>query len=191
MLHQERVTIELEPCRATYLLFVHRVEDRRTNYLTGFADDAVDGNELGQAVSDYVLEYEDGRTATTPITRRFAIQQAHLGWGASPFAAVPAFKPPVFFTATEEQILGHVPQQLYGRGETRHSSPRDSYHEKLWIYALPNPQPEKVIQRIILIPKEERSVIYALSTTQLTEHPLRPGVRQKLGLVLPALPSTR
>ncbi|MEM7030812.1 MAG: CehA/McbA family metallohydrolase [Chloroflexota bacterium] len=185
LLDQEQIVIDLANITATYLLFLHVVEDRTTNYQDNFADFALDGNELGDMVSDYMLEYEDGVSHSTPILRRFAIQQSQIAWGASPFAAMPATKPPVFPTVTDEQALGRVPRGAYGRGETRTSSPRDSTSEKLWVYALPNPHPDKPISRLVLTPKNERSAIYGLAHTQLTDHPLRPSVRQKCKLTLP------
>src|SRR5690606_28684500 len=73
----------------------------------------------------------------------------------------------------------------YGPGETRTRSGREAAPEKLWIYALPNPHPDRPISRLRLHPRQERAVIYAISTTQVKEHPLRPGVRRKLRLTLP------
>jgi hypothetical protein len=184
LLDKQEVQIEVEPFQATYIIFLHAVEDRVTNYLDELADFALDGNELGQLVSHYSLEYEDGTTSTTPILRRFAIQQSHIRWGASPFAAVPIFKHEAFASSSEDQALGRLPR-AYGRSETRVASGRDSAPEKLWLYAWPNPYPDKAIRRIICTPKEECSVIYGISYTRLQEHPLRPGVRQKLRLTLP------
>jgi hypothetical protein len=185
LLDKEPVTIDLGDRRATYVLFLHIVEDRTTNYLDGLADYAVDGNELGDLVSDYTVEYADGSKLTTPILRRFAIQQSHIGWGASAFEAVPALKPGVFPTVTEEIRLGRMPTGDYGRGETRVASARDRTRENLWIYALPNPEPEKPIRRLICKPQSERSLIFAVTLTNVIDHPLRPGVRQKLSLTLP------
>jgi hypothetical protein len=185
LLDKEPVEIALGGIQANYIIFLHQVEDRVTNYLDDLADFAVDGNELGQHVADYVLGYEDGTEIVTPILRRFAIQQSHIGWGASPFAAVPAKKPSVSRSMSEDQILGQVSGASYGRGETRHGSPRDTMPEKLWLYALPNPHPDKPIHKIVCQPQSERALIYAITHTQVSEHPLRPGVRQKLYVPLP------
>jgi hypothetical protein len=185
LLDKAAVTIELDQRLATYVLFLHTVEERVTNYQDGFADDTADGNLLGDHVADYTLEYADGSTAQTPILRRFAIQQKRIRWGASPFAAMPAKPAQVFPTVTEEKILGRVPQNDYGEGEVRNSSGRDSSGENLWVYALPNPNPSKPLRRIVCTPRNERALIYAITTTTVTEHPLRPGVRQKLRLTLP------
>lgn len=190
LLDTAAVTIDLTQAvaggvTATYLIFLHAVEDRVTNYLTGLADFSVDGNELGDLVADYTLEYEDGSTETTPILRRFAIQQSRIAWGASAFAAIPALKAGVFATLTEEKILGHPPTSDYGRGETRHVAGRERSADRLWLYALPNPHPAKPIRRIVCTPQKERAVIYGITATTVTEHPLRPGVRRKARLTLP------
>jgi hypothetical protein len=186
LLDRQSVAIEVDNVCATYLLFLHLVEERVTNYLDGFADDVIDGNELGQLVADYTLEYADGNSHVTPILRRFAIQQANIRWGASAFAAQPALKPEVFPSVTEEHILRRVASNDYGRGETRHESLRGVGAAKLWVYALPNPHPEQPIRRILCQPQKERALIFAITTTNVVEHPLRPGVRQKLRLTLPA-----
>jgi len=180
------VAIEVDECRATYLLFLHVVEDRVTNYQTGLADYAIDGNELGDLVADYLIEYTDGSQQVTPILRRFAIQQSRITWGASAFAAVPAQLPATFLPTTDDQIAHGTSSVVYGRGETRVHSGRERGGDKLWIYALPNLHPDRAIRRILCTPQRERSVIYAITTTQLTEHPLRPGIRRKARLTLPA-----
>jgi hypothetical protein len=192
LLDQEPIEIEVDSFQATYLVFLHVVENRVTNYQDGLADFALDGNELGQVVSDYDLVYADGTTAVVPVLRRFAIQQTEIEWGASPFAAVPAAKPSIFLGHTEAQILGRPVNYLYGTGEVRNRSARDSIvtapplpSDKLWLYALPNPHPDRPIQKIVLTPKTERSVIYGIARTQVEEHPLRLQVRRKARLTLP------
>lgn len=180
------IKIETGELYATYLLFLHVVETRASKYQIGFADDQVDGNDLGDLVADYTLAYADGSQITTPILRRFAIQQRQLGWGASPFEAMPAQKSSVVLSVNESLALGRQPQTDYGQGECRHSSGRDNSGEHLWLYALPNPHPDKAIHQLILTPQKERALVYAITTTQVTEHPLRPGLRQKLRLTLPS-----
>ena len=184
LLAQDPVTIDLDNITATYLIFAHAVEDRATVYQAGFAEGSIDGNELGDHVADYALEYADGERVALPILRRFAIQQSRITWGASAFAAMPHAKPGVFLNATEDSILKRLATQ-YGRSETRTHSGREAVADKLWLYALPNPKSDTPITRIVLNPGQERAVIYAISSTQLTDHPLRPAVRRKLHLTLP------
>ena len=178
------VTVPAGGLRATYLVFLHHVEDRASNYLTGFADDGVDGNELGDHAADYVLRYADGSEYAHPIRRRFAIQQARIGWGASPFAAVPMYADLAFASAAEDQAAGRLAARGYGRGETRHDSGRDA--ERLaWLYALPNPHPDRAIEAVELRPGSERCAVYGIAATAVADHPLRPGTRRKLLLDLP------
>ena len=186
LLDRDIVPVDLGGVKATYVLFLHVVEDRISNYQEDLADSATDGNELGNHVSDYVLEYADGETEVVPVLRRFAIQQPHIAWGASAFAAMPASSPGVVIGATDEHGLGRRPASAYGRAETRHSSGRESGgRTKLWVYALPNPNPDKPIQQLVLTPKQDRSLVLGVAHTQVVEHPIRPGIRQKLTLTLP------
>ncbi len=176
--------IPLHDSRATWLIFLHAVEDKPTNYLRDFADMDMDGNELGDHISDYTLEYADGSRHETPILRRFAIQQSCIRWGASPFLAVPALPNVTIPAAAENAVLGRQAHPS-GRGETRLASGRDRVAEKLWLYALPNPHSDKLIRQLILTPVKERVTIYAVTATQLAEHPLRPGLRRKVRVTLP------
>ena len=101
-----------------------------------------------------------GQLSPPPSCVALPFSRAILAGGASAFAALPALKPSVYPTATEANRLGRVADTLYGRGETRHGSPRDGMAEKLWIYALPNPHPEKPIRSITCMPKKERSLSF-------------------------------
>jgi hypothetical protein len=144
-----------------------------------------DGNEVGGKVADYLLVYDDGSEAVVPIVRRLAIQQRHITWGASPFAAIPAQGPSVYGTGSEDFVLDRTAARAWGDSQTRQSADRAVESENLWLYALPNPHPNKPIQALQLRGGEECAAIYGISATTLAEHPLRPGVRQKLRLTLP------
>ena len=185
LLEKDPIVLDAGNLTATYLIFAHAVADRATVYQQGFAEGSIDGNELGDHVADYALEYANGERVALPILRRFAIQQSRILWGASAFAAMPHAKPGVFRNATEEIILQRLSTAQYGRSETRTASGREQVADKLWLYALPNPNPETPIARIVLNPGHERAVVYAISATQLADHPLRPGLRRKLHLKLP------
>jgi hypothetical protein len=186
------VHIALPSVSATYIVFLHAVADLPRQLAPGFGEigtipGAGDnlGNALGGHVADYTLVYADGTKETTPVLRRFATQQRHISWGASPFAAVPALGPVVFNLATEDFLLDRTAAQPSGRAETRHESGRPVLSEMLWLYALPNPHPARAVTGITLVPRSERSVVYGITATTLDDHPLRPGVRQKLRLTLP------
>ncbi len=193
LLADKTVSIATDDILASYLVFAHIVEDRPLTLPADLADyagrqhrvGATPGNDIGDLVAEYELRYSDGSAATIPIRRRFAIQQPHIEWGASAFAAVPhqrdTIRPSMSETAYFE--WSRIPD--YGGGETRHESGRDAYAEHIWLYALPNPQPDKAICEIRCVAKEERALIFGISATQVKAHPLRAWTRRKLALRLP------
>ncbi len=179
---------------ATFLIFAHIVEEReqplpaelQAAYARMPPQTGAPGNDLGDLVAEYQLLYADGSSATIPIRRRFAIQQARIDWGASAFSALPHQQDSVVGTVAEALRAGIMPSWGYGRGETRHQSGRDGNGEHIWLYALPNPQPQKALRELLLLGKSERALIYGISSTQVAAHPLRARARQKLALRLPA-----
>ena len=183
LLDDQPTTIPLAGRLATYIVVLHQAEIMPTDVPGPFGQPN-DGNRLGDHVSDYTLAFADGSTHDHAIFRRFAIQQGNISWGASPFAAVPALDDDVFRSSTEAWYLQQPAPAVVGRGETRTASGRDAICG-LWIYALPNPHPDKPIDSITLTPRENRSIVFGLSTTTLTEHPLRRQQRRKLLLTLP------
>ena len=192
-LDSNSVDIPLGDAQASYIVFAHIVADRALELPDDLADyrgaqhsaNATPGNDLGDLVAEYELHYADGDTATAPIRRRFAIQQPHVEWGASAFAAVPHNKDTVVSAVSEALRLGRMPESSYGRGETRHNAARDECAEHIWLYALPNPQPDKPIRAIRCVGKDERALIFGVSVTQVSAHPLRALARSKLALRLP------
>ncbi len=188
LLDQQAVHIALEPFEAAHILFLHAVADRPSLVPPDLSDSpdalACTGSELGDLVSEYRLEYVDGSSETVEIRRRHAIQQAHIAWGNSPFNAVTAHGPRVMGSALESASTGKkgVP---FGRGEVRIVPWWEVSPEHIWIYAFPNPHPEKAIRGITCSPRDERSIIYAITHSLLADHPLRPARRRKFRLDLP------
>jgi len=193
LLDGAEISIATGDLHASYLVFAHIVEDKRPRLPADLGDyergrewdGATPGNELGDLVANYELRYSDGASESIAIRRRFAIQQARITWGASAFAAVPHQQERVVRSNTENIELGRMPAGGYGGGETRHGSGRDGAEEHIWLYALPNPAPDKAISEIRLLGKDERALVYGISATQVEAHPLRAWTRRKLALALP------
>lgn len=186
-LDDEAVSIELGEAQATYIMIVHAVEDATDVAGTFWPPDEAHGDRLGGTVSEYELAYSDGTTASTPILRRFAIQQARYSWGSAPFACVPAADDEALLNAEEAAELGEVPAPsavfLPTRVLTAYEQGKGS--GLLWLYALPNPRPEVPLRALVCRPCEERSAVYAATLANVVEHPLRPALRKKLRLRLP------
>ena len=186
LLDQDPVIVELqEGVGATYLVFVHIVEDGVRISGEGIERWHGQGNMSGKHVSDYMLEYENGEPFVKPILRRFAIQEKKGDWGSSGFACIPCDEDVVFRNTDEDIELGGSMPSTYGRGESRTASARDSGSPRAWLYALPNPRPDQSIRAITLNPCEERSAVYGLAITSLSDHPLRYQPRRKTLVTLP------
>ncbi len=183
LLDQAPVRVELNDICATYLIFAHVVENREPSEdkMGGLTSK---GNDLGDHVSDYVLEYADGSTGSHAILRRFAIQQESIIWGASAFACVPSLGEQTR-QSTRELVALERGAKGYGHGEVRHSSGREGGGSGLWLYALANPHPDRSLKSVRLEPRTERSAVYGIATTELPDHPLRYPPRRKLLLTLP------
>lgn len=183
--------IALPPTLASYVLFVQVVADRPPVSPQGFGEIGpatlpVEGNSLGDRVSTYVLRYVDSSEADVPVLRRFAVQQNHISWSASPFAALPLRGPIVHASTGENFALGRTAGASFFHGETRTESGRmDRQGENVWLYALQNPYPEKELTALSLRAEQEVSLVFAVTTTRLTQHPLRLQARRKLKMRLP------
>jgi hypothetical protein len=209
LLDRDPVSVELDGACASYALFVHVVEDVASTYRAGLADDAIDGTELGELVSVYELQHDDDTTASIEVRRRFAIQQGRYGWGSGPFACVPAADDAVLPSGDEAALLGRplvdadARERARARGESLPAWAAVAYGDvqqvrlvsalnagvdgggALWIYALPVAAADTPLRRVTLHPRGARSAVYAITLTDLAEHPLRPRVRRKLRLRLP------
>ena len=192
LLDRDAVRVELGEAGATYIVFVHAAADAPTRYLEKFADSAFDGNTIGGVVSEYSLIYADGSRESAPILRRFAIQQGRMGVGASAFAAVPAMDDRVVRSVGEDLAVSGVSTHGYFDGQVRHESGRDVAMrrafpaEMLWMYALPNPHPDRKVAALDLMPREGLSAVYAITLTMVVDHPLRSRTRRKAVIELPA-----
>ncbi|WGR72883.1 MULTISPECIES: CehA/McbA family metallohydrolase [unclassified Bradyrhizobium] len=183
--------IALPRAMASYVLFVQVAADRPSTSPAGFGEIGpatlpVEGNPLGERVATYGLRYADGSETDVPVLRRFAIQQNHISWSASAFAALPLRAPIVHASTGEDFVLGRAPGASFFQGEARTQSGRmDRQGENLWLYALPNPYPDKELSALSLRAEQEISLVFAVTTTALTQHPLRLQGRRKLKVRLP------
>lgn len=185
--------IPVAPRTATYIVFLHAAGHIEPKLPADFdvvgaipASGGAAGNQLGDRVATYRIDYADGTSSAHPVIRRFGIQQRHIDWSASPFAAVPARGPFVFATASEDALRGRPAEMTWGRSQARTNSGRSNDGENLWLYALPVPKPDMAIVGLSLGDATAPVAIYGIATTTLPDHPFRAHRRSKLKLELPA-----
>jgi hypothetical protein len=185
LLEHEPVSVDLGGAKATYVLFVHAVEDVPEGTSIRFTGDERAGR-LGGAVSEYAVEYEDGSIKSTPALRGFSIQQARIvGAISTSWVCVPAINDRVLLAADEALAVGTTPPVLAAtRTQARAVGSADP-PGVLWIGAIRNPKPDVPLRRVVCGPREERSALYAVTLGTIAAHPLRPGIRRKVKMRLP------
>ncbi|HXI18510.1 MAG TPA: hypothetical protein VNM48_19265, partial [Chloroflexota bacterium] len=97
-------------------------------------------SRLGQRLADYTLIYTDGTEQRQPIRCRFEVNGGRTIWGQRAFAA------------RREQMdtplnyRGSYERDAWGRAQTSVQSSHGAY----WLYALPNPHPDRLLSAVRL-----------------------------------------
>ncbi|MGQ9555413.1 MAG: CehA/McbA family metallohydrolase [Anaerolineae bacterium] len=176
VLDTEPHTIEVG-ARADYLVVLHFCGASQDPQAPGVPFSAI--TRPGEHLADYVLVYEDGSEHCQPIRRRFEVGQAVGVWGQLAFAALPH---------QEDIALDHngpYPARQWGRYQTGVGRANEGW-ASYWLYALPNPHPEKTIASLRLEPTgAERLALAALTLYEGEAHPLRRQRLESLRLTLP------
>ena len=133
----------------------------------------------GEQLAAYTLGYADGDEQSQPVRRRFEINST-VAWGQMAFAARPQ-------NATEPvDINGPYPRGSWGHWQTGIAMSRARTSSYYWIYALPNPHPEKTVESLHLAATGSANVVVA-GITLFTgkHHPLRHNQLESFRIVLP------
>lgn len=177
-LKDQTVELRVDDLQARFLVFMHQLSSRGQDESLAMDEDQTPGNKIGGEVARYEVHYSDGTRSIQSIERRIQIQEIPIDWGASAFEAQPCFSDTVCRTSAENAMLGLPSKLAPGVSLPRTHSGRDG-GSGAWLYAWPNPHPEKKISQIKFIPGEEQVVVFAVSATELSEHPLRMTERRK------------
>lgn len=128
---------------------------------------------IGDELARYTLVYTDGSEHNKAMRLRFEIH--FLGYNWLPFLADDLrFKPLAKGQSTEP----------WGRSQTGRGTGSEL---KCWVYALPNPYPEKTIKEIRMQALTEDGIaVLGITLAHFPEHPLRLHARETFRLSLPA-----
>jgi hypothetical protein len=132
---------------------------------------------IGDLLAGYVIRFKDGTEHSLPIRRRFEVGSTSVSWGGLPFAAVPLSEPLPEPLPALEPPWGSAQTGVFGDGKPH------------WIYicALENPNPDKVIDRLVFQSSGHDAVaIFAITLYHHPAHPLRHLRRETFRLALPA-----
>ena len=171
------VALGAESGTASCVVFLHTCgrPAPETPDQTTLADPLV---HAGESVAEYVLVYEDGSEHRQPIRWRFEINSGPSTFGYRAFAARPErMDAPVDFR-------GPYGRNTWGYSQTS-VSPSNG---RCWVYALPNPHPEKGLRALKLEPVDGASGVAAIAAITLfngQEHPLRHRQLQAFRVTVP------
>lgn len=126
------------------------------------------GDVLGIQVADYVFHMSGGSAERVSIRERFEIGALPEQWGESPFRAV---------TDQEAALMPRKEGrwEQMGLRQTEARPPRSRWYY-LWAWA--NPDPERTIETLEIIPKGPRFIVAAVTLGHLDEHPFAREGRQ-------------
>lgn len=177
------VTVNLPPgTRATYLVFAHFCDESHdpaglrqpADYDPGLV------TRPGEELAHYVVAYAEGGEVSQPIRRRFEVNETLVRWGQLAFAARPH--------AQNVPLPWQGPYDVaaWGRAQTGVSSEPWGGPLQLWLYALPNPQPER---EIALLRLEScgagRVAVAGITLYHGASHPLQRRRLESLRVALP------
>ena len=134
---------------------------------------------LNTVAATYHIHYDDGSEAQVDIRYRHHINTAARRWGENTFEAVPHHAP--FGFSHEDNVSWGFKQHLQYDGAPRSS---DSFTH--WIYAWPNPYPNKSIVGLRIEPGFGTVILSAITASYTEQTPIRWAARKKAVLTLPS-----
>lgn len=169
--------------QATYLVVTHfcnaSVDAATRQYWPGIVVGSV--TRPGEHLADYVLVYANGSEHRQPIRRRFEINEPLAVWGQRAFAA----RPHVMDAPVDWR--GPHPRNEWGRAQMAVRQSNLPVPAHLWIYALPNPHPDKSLTALRLEPTgADRLAIAGLTLYHAPVHPLRHSRLAPFRVTLPS-----
>ncbi len=146
---------------ARHVLFAHRLME----------SDVQEGGVLGRTVADYVFRLSGGNEVRVPVRERFEI--AFFG-GGTPFLAV---------SDRSDSLLPRYEGRWEDAGHRQTEAARAGLlRYSLWAWE--NPEPERVVESVAIIPKGPRFLIAAITLGHVEEHPFVRQGRRAARIVL-------
>lgn len=179
---QKSVTIAVAK-HASYVVFAHFADSLNKPDIQGqsLEGEAAFVHRPGELLANYILVYKDGSETCQPIRRRFEISDASITpWGHLPFAS------------RSHNMVEPLdwrdphPGNLWGLYQTSEDLGEFKAPVHYWIYALPNPHPEKQLAAIRLDANGAgRLAVAGITLFHGREHPLRYQRLEAIKIKLP------
>ena len=137
--------------------------------------DLMEGGPVGKPVADYVFHLDGGEAVRVPLRERFEIAIVPPTYGGMPFVATPDQK-----NSLHPRDEG--PWDLAG---TRQMEAIQGMPSGYFLWVWRNPQPERALASIEIIPQDVKLIIAAITIGHLDEHPFVRTGRAETKIVVP------
>ncbi len=159
----ETLTIPIEE-RARHLIFAHRLLDSKIP----------EGGHVGAPCAEYVVKFADGGEIAFSIGDRLEIGAIPHDWGQWPILAYPDVKDSLM-----PRYEGEFGAMGFRQAEAVQAIARDFF---LW--AWPNPEPERRIASVTVVPKGPRFYLGAITLGHRDEAPFNRAASRSVKIVL-------
>lgn len=145
------VVVPIDAC-ARHVLFAHTVLN----------SEIPSGGAVGRTAATYVFTYEDGSEERVDIRERFETGYFPPMWGQLPFLSVPDQK----LTMIERH------QGAWDDVGRRQQEANQPWPHTYYLWAWENPQPERKLAKITLVPSDQLFVVAGITLGTLDEDPI-------------------
>jgi len=164
LLREQTVEVPLIARQTGYICLAQFCDRFETDV---FKEGESEANPLGARLADAVLVYADGSEMVSPIRRRFEVSSPSISWGQLCFAALPhrqdspaGLNDPLPHGIDWGELQPAIVDNAYGPAT-------------VWLWAMPNPYPERELKALRLRGSGGPLVICGLTLFHGLEHPLR------------------
>src|SRR6185436_6792045 len=119
------------------------------------------GDPVGRVCADYQFLFDDGQVVSVPIRERLEIGIIPFPWGQVAMLCHPDAK----------DYLSPRYQGEWARAGRRRVEAFEGWPEYFYLYAWPNPRPDRRIESITLAPKGPRFFVLGVTLGHLEEYP--------------------
>jgi hypothetical protein len=159
------VAVDVGDLTARHLLFAHRQLESRL----------MEGGPLGETVAHYTICYADGGSERLPVRERFEIATVPTAWGQLPFLAVP----------DQPDSLPPRYEGPWGDAGVRLTEAYQARSHAYFLWAWPNPYPERPIRSIAIEPTGPAFLLAAVTLGHLEEEPFCRTAARTVRITLP------
>ena len=135
---------------------------------------------IGVHVADYVIRFEGGKTEIVPIRERYEISPVGDRQGISRYGV----GHPYLAVTDQGDVLTPRHEGRWEETGRRQTEVVQAQPEWYWLFAWRNPNPDRVIESVEIVPRGPRFIIAGLTIGHIDEHPFSRKARRPVRIDL-------